>query len=77
MKTDILSKIRAGDKVIIDGLEGVVVFSSITDTYSDEYPKSIWCGKENEGIMIEQENGARIFHDTEYLHTEYCRIERL
>lgn len=77
MKTDMLSKIEAGDKIVIDDLEGTVVFSSITDTYSDESPKSDWSGQEFEGIMIQQENGARIFHDTEYLNTEYCRIERL
>lgn len=76
MKTDILSKIKSGDSIAIDDLEGIVGFSSITGSYSVQFPKSNWAGPDYDGIMIEQENGALIFHDMEYLKTDYCRVER-
>ncbi|MEM7678819.1 MAG: hypothetical protein AAF449_22785 [Myxococcota bacterium] len=77
MKTDMLRKIKAGDAISIDAVGGVVVFSSITDSYSLTFPKFEWTGPQHEGIMIQQENGALIFHDTEYLMTDYCRVELL
>lgn len=77
MKMEVLSKIRSGDTIVIDDIEGVVVFSSISDTYSEKFPKPDWSGNNYDGIMIQQENGALIFHDTEYLQTDYSRIERL
>ena len=74
MKIDMLSEVKAGDAVSINNIEGVVVFSSISNTFSSEFPKSKWLGYN--GVMIQQENGALVFHDTEYLQTHNCRIER-
>lgn len=68
--------IKAGDRILIDdAIEGIVVFSSLTDSYSVEYPKETRSSADNDGIMIVQENGARIFHDTEILESADCRVQ--
>lgn len=72
-----LSSINCGDTVSIDDVVGEVVSSSITNSYSAEFPKADWDGPDNDGIMIRQDNGALIFHDTEFLKAKYCRLEKL
>jgi len=68
--------IKAGDKILIDeAIEGIVVFSSLTDSYSYEYPKEAYSGVDYDGIMIVQGNGARVFHDIETLESIDCRVQ--
>ena len=75
MKLDLLKNIMAGDIIDIDeGVIGTVVFNAISEDYSEEFPIEDWGGEANNGIMIQQENGALLFHDLEYLLTDYCRI---
>ena len=71
-------KIGVVDRILIDdAIEGIVAFSTISDDYSEDYPRENYQGPENDGILIIQDNGARIFHDTDYLLSEYCRVEIL
>lgn len=72
-----LSSIFCGDTVSINDVNGEVLFSSITQSYSAEFPKADWNSSDYNGIMIKQENGALVFHGTEFMKTEYCRIEKL
>ena len=76
MKVVSITEIVAGDKIMINGsIRGVVAFSTISDSFSAEYPKKKNSGFENDGILIIQSNGARIFHDTEFLNSDDCTIE--
>ena len=65
---------RVGDLVDIDdGVIGTVVFNAAIDEWSLKYPKEEWGYLS--GIMIEQLNGALVFHPTEYFEAEHCRIK--
>ncbi|WP_394180164.1 hypothetical protein [Yoonia maritima] len=64
---DELTTIVAGDQVSIHDLNGKVLFSTISDSYTASFPKSNWGLPNYDGIMIEQDNGALVFHGTKFL----------
>jgi len=58
-----LARVRVGDWVLVErAVEGEVVFNAITGQYSDAYPQAENSRDEDNGLMIERENGARIFY---------------
>jgi hypothetical protein len=74
---DHIKQIRAGDFVLLDGdLAGRVAFSSISQSYSIEYPQSEWVQTEGtDGIMIVQNNGARVFFDRSFFEDGEVQIQ--
>jgi hypothetical protein len=71
-----LAAVFEGNKVVIDGsIEGVVVFCSVSRSYSNDYPASSWPESDYDGIMIRQDNGALIFHETHIFKDGVSSIE--
>ncbi len=56
-----------GDRVLLEGSDkATVVVSTITDEYSERYPKSDW-GHTEPGVMFETDAGALVFFALENL----------
>ncbi len=75
---DLLEDAAVGDIVLIDdAIEGRVLFNSFNDEFSFNYNKEGYLAPGDQGILIEQDNGAKIFHDANYLLKDYCRLSIL
>ncbi len=77
VNAEILVSIFCGDMMSIDNAIGEVVFSSIINSYSNDFPKTEWPRSDYNGIMIRQKNGALIFHDMDFFRTEYCPLKKM
>ncbi|MDO7558990.1 MAG: hypothetical protein MUR46_14415 [Loktanella sp.] len=77
MKSFDFQSIFAGDKVSIDDIDGMIVFSSISDSYAEDFPKSEWPQTDYNGIMMRMTNGGLMFHDNDVLAHSNCQIKRL
>jgi hypothetical protein len=70
-------KLELGDRVLVEDNDlGTVVFSTISDRFSTNFPKEAW-GHMKPGVMIETDAGALIFFDSEYLKSEFCKIVKI
>ena len=57
---------KAGDWVVIDYvLEGEIVFSSVTDSYANDFRKSEWPPNTYCGLMVREKSGALYFYPAE------------
>ena len=58
-----LARVRVGDWVLIErAVEGQAVFNAFSGECSDANPQAENSRDEDNGLMIERENGARIFY---------------
>ena len=59
----------------VDGLRGFVVFSSLSESYTEDFPEAEWPKSEYSGIMMRMSNGSLVFHETEILLRDDCVVE--
>jgi len=65
----------AGTDIEVDGLQGHVVFSSLSESYTTDFPEADWPKSEYSGIMMRMPNGSLVFHETEILLSDSCVVE--
>ncbi len=65
----------AGTDIEVDGLRGHVVFSSLSASYTQEFPETDWPKSEYSGIMMRMSNGSLVFHETNILLSDDCIVE--
>lgn len=65
----------AGTNIEVDGLRGHVVFSSVSKSYTRDFPEVDWPKSEYSGIMMRMPNGGLVFHETKILLSDDCVVE--
>lgn len=73
-----LEALRAGHRVSIENsIAGEVVFVARSSSYALDFPESEWPIEQYDGLMIRQDNGALIFHQSSLFDTGELIIYRM